>query len=331
MLRIAYDVMLREFERVLLKVGLSAERAQICAQIFTQNSCDGVASHGYNRILDFARWIQQGKVDPNASAEQVNSFGAWEQWDGHLEPGMLNALACTDRVMELARAYGMGCVALRNTTHWMRPGTYGWKAAEAGFIFMCWTNTEPNVPPWGGIEPRIGNNPLVMAVPHTPAPIVLDIAMSQFSFGKTELYAHRGQTLPVPAGYDRDGNITQNPGEILATSRPLPIGFWKGSGLSLLLDLIATFLSGGLSTYQLGQQRQGVSQVYIAFDVARANSTATYSQIVTETLDFIKSATPLNPGEAVRYPGEQVLHTRQINREQGIPVDRAIWQQIQQF
>ena len=333
MLLIPFDEMQEEFERILLKAGLSAQRAETCAKIFTQNSCDGVASHGYNRILHFAAAVQRGDVKADASPERINAFGAWEQWNGNLGPGMLNALFCTDHVMELAREYGMGCVALRNTNHWMRPGTYGWKAAEAGFIFMCWTNTGPNVPPWGGAEPRIGNNPLVMAVPHSPGAVVLDIAMSQFSFGKMELYAHREQSLPVAGGYDREGNITYNPAEILATSRPLPIGYWKGSGLSLLLDLIGTLLSGGRSTYQLGQEKteSGVSQVYIAFDIARAGEAASIDRIVSETLTFIKTATPIEAGTEINYPGERVLKTRQKNLESGIPVDTALWERVKRF
>ena len=67
--------------------------------------------------------------------------------------------------MGLGREHGVGCVALGNTNHWMRGGTYGWQAAEAGMIGICWTNTMPNLPPWGGVERVIGNNPLVIAVP----------------------------------------------------------------------------------------------------------------------------------------------------------------------
>jgi 3-dehydro-L-gulonate 2-dehydrogenase len=258
------------FARIFKRIGLSPERAALCAQVFTDNSCDGVASHGYNRIQFFVDRVQSGLFRADAEPEKIADFGAWEQWDGNLGLGIINALACTDRAMELTRQYGVGCVALRNTNHWLRPGTYGWKAAEAGFIFMCWTNTLPNMPPWGGVEPRVGNNPLVLAVPRQPGPVVLDIAMSQFSFGKTELYAHRNQSLPVPGGFDVTGNLTQDPHAILESGRPLPIGYWKGSGLSLLLDLIASMLSGGLSTYQIGQESHeaGVSQVYIAFDVS---------------------------------------------------------------
>ena len=328
--RIPADAMKQEFTRIFEAIGLSPERAALCAQVFTDNSCDGVASHGYNRVQFFVDRVQQGFFRPDAEPEKVASLGAWEQWDGNLGLGIVNALACTERAIELARQYGLGCVALRNTNHWLRPGTYGWKAAQAGFIFMCWTNTIPNMPPWGGTEPRLGNNPLVLAVPRESGPVVLDMAMTQFSFGKTELYAHRNQELPVPGGFDREGNLTRDPHAILESGRPLPIGYWKGSGLSLLLDLMATLLSGGLSTYQIGWKNQefGVSQVYIAFDASRAATPDVIERVVSETLAYVKSASPTADGGDVYFPGERVLKTRQENLKNGIPVDKAIWEQI---
>ncbi len=328
--RIPVDTMKQEFVRIFEKIGLSSERAALCAQVFTDNSCDGVASHGYNRIQFFVDHVQRGLFRADAEPEKIAGFGAWEQWNGNLGLGIINAMACTNRAMELARQYSMGCVALRNTNHWLRPGTYGWKAAEAGFLFMCWTNTIPNMPPWGGVEPRIGNNPLVLAVPRPSGPVVLDIAMSQFSFGKTELYAHRNQELPVPGGFDTAGNLTRDPHDILESGRPLPIGYWKGSGLSLLLDLMATLLSGGRSTYDIGQESRefGVSQVYIAFDTNQAATSDTIERVVSETLAFVKTATAIEEGGEILFPGERVWKTRQENREKGIPVDKAIWEQI---
>jgi 3-dehydro-L-gulonate 2-dehydrogenase len=84
----------------------------------------------------------------------------------------------------------------------MRGGTYGWQAAEAGVIGICWTNTMPNLPPWGGGEPCLGNNPLVIAVPRKGGHVVLDMAMSQFSYGALESYRSRGEMLPVDGGFD---------------------------------------------------------------------------------------------------------------------------------
>jgi 3-dehydro-L-gulonate 2-dehydrogenase len=88
-----------------------------------------------------------------------------ERWNGKLGMGNLVAKKAMARAIELAGKLGIGCVAVRNTNHWMRGGTYGWQAADAGCIGICWTNTFPNMPAWGGTDPRIGNNPFVLAIP----------------------------------------------------------------------------------------------------------------------------------------------------------------------
>jgi 3-dehydro-L-gulonate 2-dehydrogenase len=333
MIRIAYDDLHQEIERVMQKVGFAPERAKLIAQVLTENSCDGIASHGYNRVLFLANSVQRGSVNVKAEPQPVARFGAWEQWDGQLGPGIINALACTDRAMELAREHSVGCVALRNTNHWLRPGKYGWRAAEAGFAFICWTNTIPNMPSWGGAEPRIGNNPIVLAVPRDSGPVVLDMAMSQFAFGQLELYRLRNRQLPVPGGYDAEGQLTTDAAAIIESGRPLPIGYWKGSGLALMLDLLATLMSGGKSSYQLGQQSHeyGVSQVYLAIDISRVAPQTVIDQIVTDTLDNLKTAVLAEDSETLRYPGERILITRQENLANGIPVDREIWEAIQEF
>ena len=127
-----------------------------------------------------------------------------------------------ERALALARTHGLGCVALANTNHWMRGGSYGWQAAEAGAIGICWTNTLANLPPWGMSQPRVGNNPLIIAVPRAAGHVVLDMAMSQFSMGALEAYRLRGDPLPVPGGYDDTGVLTCDPAAIEASMRPLP-------------------------------------------------------------------------------------------------------------
>jgi len=225
----------------------------------------------------------------------------------------------------LAVAHGLGCVAMRNTNHWMRGGSYGWQAADAGLIGICWTNTLPNLPPWGGTKPTIGNNPLVIAIPRAKGHVVLDMAMSQFSFGALESYRRKGEQLPVHGGFDLDGKLTREPAEIESSNRPLPIGYWKGSGLSLMLDLVATLLSDGVGTHQIPAEvtkETRLSQVFIALAPGETDR----ERIVNETLEFMKSAA--GDPTMVRYPGERTLQTRKENLTLGIPVAPDVWDAI---
>jgi 3-dehydro-L-gulonate 2-dehydrogenase len=213
-------------------------------------------------------------------------------------------------------------VALGNTNHWMRGGTYGWQAAEAGLIGICWTNTMPNLPPWGATEPCIGNNPLVIGVPRAKGPVLLDMAMSQFSYGAIESYRKHGEALPVDGGFDTDGNLTRDAGAIEASQRALPVGYWKGSGLAVVLDAMAAMLSLGKATHQIepdSLRETAVSQVFVAMNPGTVRD---------EVVDGIVDSLHRCGGEEVRYPGERTLQIREENRRLGLPVDEVVWAEI---
>jgi 3-dehydro-L-gulonate 2-dehydrogenase len=170
MMRIPFEQVHECLAAVLRSLGFREERAQLSARLFAETTCDGVYSHGVNRFSRFVAMVRNGSVDSAAEPRVVARFGAMERWDGQRGPGNLNAHAAMAQAIELSSEHGIGCVATANTNHWMRGGTYGWQAANAGVIGICWTNTMPNVPAWGGVEPAIGNNPLVIGVPRAKGP-----------------------------------------------------------------------------------------------------------------------------------------------------------------
>lgn len=324
-MRIPYQQLQEEFNRVLLKLSFTPEMAHTCATIFADNSRDGIYSHGLNRFPVFIEHVTEGLVIPSAVPELLESNGSIERWDGNLAPGMFNATHSMNRAITLAKSNGIGCVAIKNTNHWMRGGTYGWQAAEAGCIGICFTNAVANMPAWGGSAPVLGNNPLVIAVPRPEGHLVLDMAMSQFSYGKMQEYELKGEMLPFPGGYDETGNLSTDPAEIRKTKLALPIGFWKGSGLSLMLDILAVALSGGRSTEKIssGKYETGVSQCFICI-----KQPDIHASLIEQILDFTKNNSETKPGEAVSYPGERTLKTRLDNEKNGIPVNKEIWMQV---
>ena len=311
---------------VLRGTGMTDDRADLCARLFVEASRDGVASHGLNRFPRFVRMITRGIVDVHASPEKTSAAGALERWAGRAGPGNLNAHACMARAIEVARVHGISCVALSNTNHWMRGGAYGWQAAEAGLIGVCWTNTLANVPPWGSAEPRIGNNPVVIAVARPAGHVVLDMAMSQFSVGALTSYAARGEALPVDGGYDSAGNLTRDAAAIAATGRLLPIGFWKGSGLALMLDLLAAALSGGRATHEIAADPEletALSQVFIAIDPSSLAPQDETARIIDAAIAHLHAG-----DEHVRHPAQRTLETRARSIRDGVPVDPAIWAEV---
>ena len=316
--------------RLFLKYGFPEARARTLAEVHTESTLDGVNSHGIDRVPAFIDYVRKGLVRIDAEAECQATFASIERWDGHSASGVLNAIRCTDRSVALAQTHGMGLVALRNTNHWMRGGTYGWRAARAGCIAILFTNTTPNMPAWGGKDSRTGNNPLIIAIPRPGGHVVLDMALSQFAFGKISAYQLRGEKLPFPGGWDEAGELSTDPATILANERGLPIGYWKGSALSMVLDMLATLLAAGNSSYRIGQRgsETDVSQVYLCISPAIFSDQHLQHRLLQEIIDYTHSGPPLHPGSSTYYPGEQTLEKRRQNTERGMSVSEPIWNKV---
>jgi 3-dehydro-L-gulonate 2-dehydrogenase len=329
-LRISFSQMKEVLYGLFLKYGFTEEKAFLMAGTFAESSLAGVHSHGLNRVPLFIDYVRKGLVIRDAEAEKAAVFGNMERWEGHLGPGIVNASRCTDRAIGLARKHGMGLVALRNTNHWMRGGSYGMQAARAGCISILFTNTTPNLPPWGARESRIGNNPLVVSIPREQGHVVLDMALSQFAFGKMQSYKLRGEKLPYPGGWDEQDQLSDDPDKILQKERGLPIGYWKGSALSMILDMLATLLSAGDSTYRIAERalETGLSQLFLCIDPSVFKDKDLQEGLMEEIISYTHGAAPMQSGGRSYYPGEQSAEIRDRNLIRGIPVDRGIWEKV---
>jgi 3-dehydro-L-gulonate 2-dehydrogenase len=330
-MRVSYDEMYRVMKERLIKYGANEEIAEGCAHNLTDTALCGVYSHGLNRFPRIISMMKKGIIKPNNKSECVQSFGAFELWDGNLGMGNTNAAVCMDRAIAMAKKNGIGCVALRHTNHWQRGGAFGIQAAKAGCAGICWTTTMPNMPAWGAADRRIGNNPLVFCVPYGDNYVMVDGAMAQFSYGAIESAQLAGKQLPVVGGYDEQGNLTTNPDAIAKTWRVLPIGFWKGSGLSIMMDMMASILSGGKPVCDIGKQgntpedEYNLNQIFIAID-ASTNSEA--RETIGAIIADVKASTPAGDGGEIRYPGEREQQVREENRKLGIPVNEDIWETV---
>jgi 3-dehydro-L-gulonate 2-dehydrogenase len=315
----------------LIKHGTDEEIACACARNIAETSLCGVHSHGLNRFPRIISMIKNGRIMPNSRPERVSSAGAFEVWDGKFGMGNTNAAFCMDRAVELSKEYGVGCIALRHTNNWLRGGSFGIQAAASGCAAICWSTTMPNMPVWGGTDRRIGNNPLVFCVPYGDSFVLFDGSMAQFSYGTMEAAWLDKKKLSVPGGYDEQGNLTTDPDAILKTWRALPIGFWKGSGFSVLMDMIASALSGGKPVYEIGGQggepedEYGVNQVFIAINVTAKEM----SELMIEgIISNIKSSSRADGFSEISYPGEQEKQICEENKRLGIPVNKKIWNRV---
>ena len=329
-MRVEYVKLRSVFASVLVSRGFEATKADQCAGLFADASLDGVASHGLNRFPEFIRLVEAGIVNPKAEPSLDFSLPIFERWNGNLGPGPINAAFAMDRAIGMAKVQGMGAVALRRTNHWKRGGNFGWQAAKQGCIALCFTNTLPNMPAWGAREPKLGNNPLVVAIPKKPEPLVLDMAMTQFAYGKMQAFLRQGKGLPYVGGFDQEGELTKDPGPILAYNLAMPMGMWKGAGLAMMLDLIAALLSGGLTTHEIGQleEEHAISQFFLCLYPPKLGlGERIIEDRITAWIEDLKSGATFS-GEPSLYPGEQSLSNREQNLQKGVPVEDQIWEQV---
>lgn len=330
--KIPFEELKATAKRAFLNLGLSDEQAETCAAIHASSSADGVESHGMNRIPRFAEYVRKGWINIHGTPQLVKSKGACENYDGQLGIGITNALFCCERAVKLAAEHGIGLVALKNTTHWMRGGTYAWKTAEAGYIGISWINTESCMPMWGSDEKSVGNNPFCIAIPRDDGQIVVDMAMSQYAYGKLGVYRLAGKKLPYPGGFDKDGNLTDDPGAIEDSMRILPTGYWKGSSLAIALDLAAAAISGGLCGTDIDANNNGsctgCSQIFIAIDPYMFGDKSQTQAMFNRRVSIADSAHPIDPKHPVKCPGESTIERRNASMKDGVNVDETIWEQV---
>ena len=311
---------------------LNAQDARRFAEIFAGNSLDGVYSHGMNRYPRYLSDMESGLCDAKVTqAERVSGLGGLEVWDAHFGVGPLIAQQMAERAIELAKTHGIACVALRNNSHWLRAGRYGLMMADAGMMGLCMTNTCMNLVAYGAKEPSTGNNPITIAIPRRAGSLVMDMAVSQYAFGKLEIMAQEGGMLDTPCGYDTDGNLTCDPKKIVESGLMTPMALWKGSALSIMIDLMVSMLSLGRTSLTIGTPadgEKGMSQMFVCMNPAAVIDMDKAEAQMEKTIAFLNSLEPKDGVHGVHAPGENLEKTRARNRERGIPVTEDTWQKI---
>jgi 3-dehydro-L-gulonate 2-dehydrogenase len=159
------------------------------------------------------------------------------------------------------------------------------------------------------------------------------MAMSQYAYGKLGVYRLAGKELPYPGGFDKDGNLTSDPGAIEDSKRILPTGYWKGSGMALALDMAAALLANGNCGTDMDNANNGsctgCCQIFIAFNPYIFGSKEEGQAMLNKRVAAADSAHPENPSRPVKCPGESTVERRKKSMEEGVNIDDAIWAQVQ--
>lgn len=318
--------------RILRGAGASADEAQLVADELVGANLVGHDSHGVMRLMQYADNIAQGFIRPGADFDVVRRNGSLAVVDGHFNFGQVTAGKSLELALELARATGTGTVLARNCNHVGRLGSYTERAAKAGFACLMAVNAPGpgGVAPYGAKERRMGTNPISLAAPGRPGPLVLDMTTSAVAEGKVRVAFQKGEKIPDGWIIDAEGKPTTDPAALYGPPAgallPLggPLGF-KGFGLSVMLDVVCGILSGsGVARNDLPAGANGV-WLY-AIDIGQAIGEADYWEWFDKYAEHIKSAAKLPGVSEILFPGE-VEAARQREREaRGIAVPEKTWE-----
>ncbi len=258
MARLVPDAARRLCAEALVAAGMEEADAGLVARILVRASARGVDSHGVVRLAQYVDNLLTGRVVGRAEMEWVVDLGAIGVLDAGNGMGHVAATRAMARAVDRALEFGVGAVAVRDSSHFGPAAEYPLQAAERGAIGITWTNGPPVMAPWGGREPRLCNNPIAIGVPSERGPLVLDIAMSVVAGGKIRLAHLAGERIPEGWALDSDGEPTTDPLEA-TEGMLLPIAGHKGYGMAFMADMLSGVLSG--SAFGADVRHQGAASL----------------------------------------------------------------------
>jgi uncharacterized oxidoreductase len=321
-------VRLERFVASLLAAAGSApaEAAEV-ARNLVEADVTGHASHGVTQVEVYLNSQRLGHLQPNRQAEIVRDEAPFLVVEGNLGYGQVVARQATELAIDRARQGGACILALRNAHHVGRVGAYGEMCAAAGLIAVYFVNVVSRalVAPHGGARPRLGTNPICVAVPGTPRhpPMVLDLATSAVAANKCRIAAAKGEEVGEGLLLDPEGRPSTDPAVMFRDPQGalLPVGGHKGYGLALACEILAGALAAGLPSLPANLRPGRVVNNALAFvlDPARVSGPE-WETLVDAVLDYVAETPPAPGFDRVRVPGEPEAERRRAHAA-GVPLD----------
>lgn len=306
--------------------GVPAEDAARIAECLVLADLRGVASHGVSRLAIYLERIRRGMVERTPDLRSIEASPVAALLDGGNGFGFLTATRAMAMAIERAEKFGIGLVGVRNSNHFGMAACYLLQAIEAGYTALVFTNASPAMPVWGGREPLLGTSPFAFGAPGKP-PIVLDMATSVVARGRIRRAAAAGEPIPEGWALDRDGNPTTD-AQAGYDGLILPLGGPKGSGLSLMMEVMAGVMTGAAfggevrNQYDRFDAPQNVGHMMVAFKPGMFVGDD-YRARMAELVSRAKSSTPVYPDQPVLMPGEPEALRAEERRRSGIPLGAA--------
>ncbi|MFW9783292.1 MAG: Ldh family oxidoreductase [Candidatus Heimdallarchaeota archaeon] len=335
---------LRNFMRdVFIGLEVPEKDANIIADVLITSDLRGVDSHGIQRCKMYYDRIKAGIYNPNTEIEIITDNAATAVIDGHCGMGHVIAFKAMKLAIEKAKNYGLGAVAVRNSTHFGIAGYYSLMAIEEGMIGFVTTNTRPAVPPTFGVEPMLGTNPLTYGAPTDEEfPFLMDAATSIIQRGKVEVYNRIHRPLPSGLIISNNGNSKTDPGVVLnkllnRSAALLPLGGegeatsgHKGYGYATFAEILSAALQDGIylrdtaGVVEDGQKRLKVGHFFLAINIANFLPLDRFKQLTGNIMRDLRSS-KLAPGkDKIFTAGEKEYLSEVERRKKGIPINKSL-------
>jgi uncharacterized oxidoreductase len=317
--------------------GSSPEEAEIVADHLVEANLRGHDSHGVGLIPMYVGDRLAGFLKANGHVRLVREDGVIGIFDGGMAYGHVVARETTEWGLAKARTAGAAIVALRDSYHLARVGSYGEQAAAAGLVSIIFVNVvagQQAVAPFGGADGRLQTNPVCIAVPGGPdrPPVVLDFATSRIALGKARVAYNEKREMKAGMLQDSSGMPTGDPAVMFEEPQGslLAFGEHKGSGLGLMCELLAGALIGGSTNHVVKPPRSGVvNNMFAVFvDPARFGALPLFGREVEAVLSHVAASPPASPGVPVLVAGEPERLSRRARLASGIPIDQQTWNDI---
>lgn len=338
---IDFDTMERFMIDVFKGVGVPEEDAKICADVLIWADKRGIDSHGSNRLKPiYYDRIKDGIQFPKTNFEIVREGPTTAVVDGHHGMGMVIGRRSMEMAIEKAKKYGMGMVAVRNSTHYGAAGYYADMAVKAGMIGITGTNARPSIAPTFGVENMLGTNPLTFGMPtDEDFPFLLDCATSITQRGKIEVYAKLGKKMPEGWVIDENGDYQTDPDKVLedlvkgtAALTPLggageELGGYKGYGYATVVEILSAALQGGSYLKMLTGFRDGkkvpycLGHFFIAIDVSAFTELDEFKKTTGDILRELRNSKKAKGHDRIYTAGEKEYETWLYRKDKGVPVN----------
>ncbi|KAL2858532.1 Malate/L-lactate dehydrogenase [Aspergillus pseudoustus] len=316
---------------ILEKYSIPPDRATLIADSLVLADLRGVDTHGINRLAGYITRIEHGVLAPNPELTFTQKTPVMAHLDAQNTLGFIAASLAIDKGIEMARAYGVGIVAVRRSNHYGMAATYLLRATKEGFAAMAFTNASRSMPAWGSKEPLLGTSPFAVGVPGgEKGDFVLDMSPSVAARGKIRKAARRGEKIPEGYALDAEGRPTTDPDAALG-GVVLPIGGPKGSGLAMMMDIFGGVMSGAAFAGEVNDQYkdlerpQNVGHWFLVFrsEVFLDGGLEELRGRMDTLLERVRGSERAAGVERIYTSGEIEAEVEAKRRQEGIPYSRG--------